>query len=206
MADAAVAFLLDDLHELLNNHGHLIKDNKKDLESLELQLRDLKTFIRNMERKRRKDELIEELIRNIRYAVYEAEDVVDAFVDAVKSSYFGGFTPKPPDSALEYEKSYLSKRAASIAFPKFWRSSWFSLTSIGKKVKEVNQSLVSLMDGAHSLTCDDDGDEHEKSKVNFNFYLSFVYVWHSYIEFLMLSSLNHEEKFKVRTYLIGRTT
>ncbi|XP_042009971.1 putative late blight resistance protein homolog R1A-3 [Salvia splendens] len=152
MTDASVAFLLDDLHELLINHAHLIKDNKKDLESLEKQLRDLKTFIRNTEKKRIKDD---ELIRNIRCAVYEAEDVIDAFVDAVQRSYF---------EALEFESSYLSKRAASIVFPKFWRSSWFSITGIGKKVKEVTQNLMSLMDGAHSLNIDDDGDKHENSK------------------------------------------
>ncbi|KAG6405347.1 hypothetical protein SASPL_132936 [Salvia splendens] len=156
MTDASVAFLLDDLHELLINHAHLIKDNKKDLESLEKQLRDLKTFIRNTEKKRIKDD---ELIRNIRCAVYEAEDVIDAFVDAVQRSYF---------EALEFESSYLSKRAASIVFPKFWRSSWFSITGIGKKVKEVTQNLMSLMDGAHSLNIDDDGDKHENSKSSTN--------------------------------------
>ncbi|XP_073064636.1 putative late blight resistance protein homolog R1A-10 [Primulina eburnea] len=99
MADAAVEFLLENLKQLLLYHAHLILDSKTQVENLENDLRLFKAFLKDSTKKRKKDETLRELVRQIRDVVYEAEDVIDAFVTQaaeIKSkSYFKKifFTP-----------------------------------------------------------------------------------------------------------------
>ncbi|KAK4438441.1 putative late blight resistance proteinR1A-10 [Sesamum alatum] len=92
MADAAVEFLLDNLQQLLIYHTHLISDAKNQVEKLESDLRLFKAFLRDSTKKRRKDESLRELVRQIRDVVYEAEDIIDAFVtqaaESKSKSYF----------------------------------------------------------------------------------------------------------------------
>ncbi|XP_073140169.1 putative late blight resistance protein homolog R1A-10 [Henckelia pumila] len=80
MADAAVEFLLENLKQLLLYHAHLILDSKRQVENLENDLRLFKAFLKDSTKKRKKDETLRELVRQIRDVVYEAEDVIDAFV------------------------------------------------------------------------------------------------------------------------------
>ncbi|KAL8474691.1 hypothetical protein ACS0TY_031219 [Phlomoides rotata] len=80
MADAAVEFLLENLKQLLLHHANLIKDAKNLLEKLENDLRLFKAFLRDSAKKRRKDEKLRELVRQIQNVVYEAEDIIDAIV------------------------------------------------------------------------------------------------------------------------------
>lgn len=80
MADAAVQFLLDNLKHLLLYHVDLVKDVKNQLEKLEYDLRLFKAFLRDSAKKRRKDETLRELVRQIQNVVYEAEDVIDSIV------------------------------------------------------------------------------------------------------------------------------
>ncbi|KAL6559346.1 hypothetical protein OROGR_004463 [Orobanche gracilis] len=86
MADAAVEFLLDNLQQLLLYHAHLITDAKNQVEKLEKDLRLFKAFLKDSTRKRRKDNSLRELVSQIRDVVYEAEDVVDAFVTQAAES------------------------------------------------------------------------------------------------------------------------
>ncbi|KAL0318595.1 UNVERIFIED_CONTAM: putative late blight resistance proteinR1B-8 [Sesamum angustifolium] len=92
MADAAVEFLLDNLQQLLIHHAHLISDAKNQVEKLESDLRLFKAFLRDSTKKRRKDDSLRELVRQIRDVVYEAEDIIDALVtqsaESKSKSYF----------------------------------------------------------------------------------------------------------------------
>ncbi|XP_073140567.1 putative late blight resistance protein homolog R1A-10 [Henckelia pumila] len=80
MADAAVECLLDNLKQLLLYHANLILDAKNQVENLENDLRLFKAFLRDSTKKRKKDESLRVLVGQIRDVVYEAEDVIDAFV------------------------------------------------------------------------------------------------------------------------------
>lgn len=92
MADAAVEFLLENLKQLLLHHVDLIKDAKNQLEKLEYDLRLFKAFLKDSTKKRRKDEKLRELVRQIQSVVYEAEDVIDSVVtqaaEAKSKNYF----------------------------------------------------------------------------------------------------------------------
>ncbi|KAG8378689.1 hypothetical protein BUALT_Bualt07G0011400 [Buddleja alternifolia] len=86
MADAAVEFLLENLQQLLLYHAHLISDAKNQVETLENDLRLFKAFLKDSTKKRRKDDSLRELVRQIRDVVYEAEDIIDAFVTQAAES------------------------------------------------------------------------------------------------------------------------
>ncbi|CAA0818078.1 Putative disease resistance protein [Striga hermonthica] len=80
MADAAVEFLLENLKQLLLTKAELISSAKGQVERLEKDLRLFNAFLKDSTKKRRKDLRLRELVRQIRDVVYEAEDVIDAFV------------------------------------------------------------------------------------------------------------------------------
>ncbi|KAL1568330.1 putative disease resistance RPP13-like protein 3 [Salvia divinorum] len=86
MADAAVEFLLENLQQLLLYHVHLIKDAKDQVERLERDLRLFKSFLKGSTKKRRREDSLRELVCQIRDVVYEAEDVIDAFVTQATES------------------------------------------------------------------------------------------------------------------------
>ncbi|KAH6809392.1 hypothetical protein C2S51_027175 [Perilla frutescens var. frutescens] len=86
MADAAVEFLLENLQQLLLYHVHLIKDAKEQVERLERDLRLFKSFLKDSTKKRRREDSLRELVCQIRDVVYEAEDVIDAFVTQATES------------------------------------------------------------------------------------------------------------------------
>lgn len=79
-------FLLENLQQLLLYHTNLISNAKEQVEQLDNDLRLFKAFLRDSTRKRRKDESLRELVRQIRDVVYEAEDVIDAFVTQAAES------------------------------------------------------------------------------------------------------------------------
>ncbi|KAK4428142.1 putative late blight resistance proteinR1C-3 [Sesamum alatum] len=92
MADAAVDFLLENLHNLQIYHSHLINKAKHRFEKLESNLRLFKAFLKDSVKKRREDEGLRDLASEIRDVVYEAEDIIDALVtqaaDSNTRSYF----------------------------------------------------------------------------------------------------------------------
>lgn len=141
MADAAVEFLLNNLKELLLYHSHLITDTKKQIESLDTDLRLFNAFLKDSMKKRRKDERTKELVRSIRDVVYEVEDVIDAFIT----------------QAME--------KKSTSAFLKFWKPS-VKLHDIGKKVEEVREKVDKARVDFANLSVHDQDDD-EKSEVNF---------------------------------------
>ncbi|XP_057770474.1 probable disease resistance RPP8-like protein 2 [Salvia miltiorrhiza] len=81
MADAAVEFLLDNLKQLLIHHAQLIKDAKGQVEQLEDNVGFFKSFLKKVSSKKlRKDETLKALVRDIRGVIYDADDIIDAFV------------------------------------------------------------------------------------------------------------------------------
>lgn len=90
MADAAVEFLLENLKQL-PRHADPIPDEAEKLES---HLRQFKAFLKIASKQRREEEEVTELTRCIRSAVYEAGDIIDAYVTqaavAKNKNYFQG--------------------------------------------------------------------------------------------------------------------
>ncbi|GER52525.1 NBS-LRR type resistance protein [Striga asiatica] len=99
MADAAIEFLLENLKQLLLTKAELISSSKSQVERLEKDLCLFNAFLKDSTKKRRKDLRLRELVRQIRDVVYEAEDVIDAFVtqaaDTKSKNYFLRSMHKP---------------------------------------------------------------------------------------------------------------
>ncbi|KAK4394883.1 putative late blight resistance proteinR1A-3 [Sesamum angolense] len=88
MADGAVEYIIRNLQQLLFHQAHLIAHARSDVEKLEKHLQFFKAFLKDTTKKWRKSDSMQKLIRDIRDVVYEAEDIVDAFVIvAAESSY-----------------------------------------------------------------------------------------------------------------------
>lgn len=74
-------FLLENLKQLLIHHAQLIKDAKKQVEQLEENVSFFKSFLKKVSsKKQRKDETLKALVRDIRGVIYDADDIIDAFV------------------------------------------------------------------------------------------------------------------------------
>ncbi|XP_051144790.1 putative late blight resistance protein homolog R1A-10 [Andrographis paniculata] len=80
MADAAVEFLLENLKQLLLYNASLILDIKDQVEFLYNDLCLFKAFLKDSTEKRRSNQILKELVKQIRDVVYEAEDAIDTFV------------------------------------------------------------------------------------------------------------------------------
>ncbi|GFP96613.1 putative late blight resistance protein homolog r1b-17 [Phtheirospermum japonicum] len=82
MADAAVEFLLENLKQLLLYNGNLIAGVKDEVESLYNDLSLFRAFLKDSteNHRRQQNEVLKELVKQIRNVVYEAEDAVDTFV------------------------------------------------------------------------------------------------------------------------------
>ncbi|KAK6124727.1 hypothetical protein DH2020_041528 [Rehmannia glutinosa] len=78
-------FLLENLKRLLLHHAHLV-NAKNQVEKLENDLRLFKAFLKDSTKKRRKDESLRQLVRQIRDVVYAAEDIIVAFVTQAAES------------------------------------------------------------------------------------------------------------------------
>lgn len=94
MADAIVEFLLTNLEELLFYHANLIFNVKDQVESLHKELSSMKSFLNDSREKRDESEYVQEIVRQITYVTYEAEDIIDKVV---------------VDAALQRSRSTLKK-------------------------------------------------------------------------------------------------
>ncbi|XP_057772146.1 putative late blight resistance protein homolog R1A-10 [Salvia miltiorrhiza] len=80
MAESAVDFLLQSIKDLVVYNSRLMQDKKGEIEILETDLRLLRAFLRDTLKNRKKNERINHLVRKIQDVVYEAENIIDAFV------------------------------------------------------------------------------------------------------------------------------
>lgn len=82
MAEAAVTFLLENVKKLLLEQINLILGAEKELQLLKNELELMKAFLKESATKREKGEVFIQFERQIREAVYEAEDTIDACLTA----------------------------------------------------------------------------------------------------------------------------
>ena len=82
MADSVVSFLLENLTQLLTQESKLLLGVKDQVRSLKNELSLINLFLQKTEGKRQ-DELVKEVVSQIRDVVYEAEDVIDTFIITV---------------------------------------------------------------------------------------------------------------------------
>ena len=82
MADSVVSFLLENLTQLLTQESKLLLGVKDQVRSLKNELSLINLFLQKTEGKRQ-DELVKEVVSQIRDVAYEAEDVIDTFIITV---------------------------------------------------------------------------------------------------------------------------
>ncbi|KAL2329669.1 hypothetical protein Fmac_017250 [Flemingia macrophylla] len=79
MADSVVSFLLENLSRLLNDEIKLLSGVEEKVNSLSNELKFIDIFLKSSEGKR-SDEIVKEVVSQIREVAYKAEDVVDTYV------------------------------------------------------------------------------------------------------------------------------
>ncbi|KAL2329668.1 hypothetical protein Fmac_017249 [Flemingia macrophylla] len=79
MADSVVSFLLENLSRLLNDEIKLLSGVEEKVNSLCNELKFIDIFLKSSEGKR-SDEVVKEVVSQIRDVAYKAEDVVDTYV------------------------------------------------------------------------------------------------------------------------------
>ena len=82
MADSVVSFLLENLTQLLTQESKLLLGVKGQVRSLKNELSLINLFLQKTAGKRQ-DELVKEVVSQIRDVAYEAEDVVDTYIITV---------------------------------------------------------------------------------------------------------------------------
>ncbi|XP_030941880.1 putative disease resistance RPP13-like protein 2 [Quercus lobata] len=82
MADSVVSFLLQNLTQLLTQESKLLGGVKDQVRSLKNELSLINRFLQKSEGKRH-DELVKEVVSQIRDVAYEAEDVIDTYIITV---------------------------------------------------------------------------------------------------------------------------
>ncbi|XP_059436535.1 disease resistance protein RPP8-like [Corylus avellana] len=80
MADSVVTFLLQYLPRLLADEANLLHGVTGEVESLRRELNLINIFLQNSQGKRNEHGIVKEVVRQIRDAAYEAEDVIDMFI------------------------------------------------------------------------------------------------------------------------------
>ena len=83
MADSVVSFLLENLTQLLSQESKLLWGVEDQVRLLQNELCLINIFLKNTEGKRHDNELLKEVVSQIRDVAYEAEDVIDTFIITV---------------------------------------------------------------------------------------------------------------------------
>ncbi|KAL0356274.1 UNVERIFIED_CONTAM: putative disease resistance protein [Sesamum radiatum] len=78
MADAAITFLLENGVQLVKSYYDLISGAENELKQLRDEVALLKAYLRQASRKEQKDDPLREMERQIREAIYDAEDTIDS--------------------------------------------------------------------------------------------------------------------------------
>ncbi|CAA2993882.1 late blight resistance homolog R1B-17 [Olea europaea subsp. europaea] len=143
MSDAAVEFLLENLKQLLLYNANLILDVKGQVEFLYNDLSLFKAFLKDSTEKRNKNATLQELVKQIRDVVYEAEDTVDTFV---------------AQAAVHKSRSSIERAFHIFDYPAKLRSVAKRIEDIRTKVKDIYEHKKF---GFEALQ---DGDGSRKSK------------------------------------------
>ncbi|KAH6822901.1 hypothetical protein C2S53_008094 [Perilla frutescens var. hirtella] len=122
MAEPAVTFLLENVQKLLVDHIKLVSGAENELRLLQNDLLLMKAFLEESANKREKGELFRQNERQIREAVYKAEDTIDAcLTQAAAAERSKGFAIKNLSKRLDLAKKVKSIREEDIQ-PVFFRA------------------------------------------------------------------------------------
>ncbi|PIN04260.1 hypothetical protein CDL12_23204 [Handroanthus impetiginosus] len=149
MADAAVEFLLENIKQLLLDQDRLIKDAKSQLQILEKDLSMFKALLEeHSTEKRNKNKALKELMRQIREVVYDAEDIIDAYV-----------TQAAQNKTRNFLTRIVLGRAKLLSLSQ-------NIEGIGQEVKRIYEKSRADFSTLHlgSLSGSDTGMEHKESK------------------------------------------
>ena len=83
MVDSVVSFLLENWTQLLSQESKLLGGVKDQVRLLQNELSLINIFLKNTKGKRRDNELVKDVVSQIRDVVYEAKDVIDTFIITV---------------------------------------------------------------------------------------------------------------------------
>ena len=83
MADSVVTFLLQNLTQLLAQESKLLGGVENQVRLLQNELSLINVFLQNTKGKRHGNELVKQVVSQIRDVAYEAEDVIDTFIVTV---------------------------------------------------------------------------------------------------------------------------
>ncbi|XP_072964084.1 putative disease resistance protein RGA4 isoform X1 [Typha angustifolia] len=128
--------MMDTASSYLESQRNWTKDMKKDLENLDTALTEILATVTTIERRRIKDENQKKLLRKLKDAVYDAEDVLDEFDYMVLRSKADNRTVV---SYLTSSSLQISKRLLGADQPKK------KLTEILKRLDEVKKTADCLL-------------------------------------------------------------
>jgi len=116
MADSVVSFLLENLTRLISQESKLLGEVEDQVKLLQNELSLINIFLKNTEGKRHDNELVKQVVRQIRDVAYEAEDVIDTFIMTVtkhrrRNATLGKFIPSA-DRAIAFHQ--VAKKIESI--------------------------------------------------------------------------------------------
>ncbi|XP_047944943.1 late blight resistance protein R1-A-like [Salvia hispanica] len=123
MADAATEFVLNNLKELVLHEAHLINDTEGNIKKLESDLLHFQAFLKDTVKMRKSNERIRLMRKEIHDAVYDVEDIIDAFM--VKNRETG--------KSSRFVKKILTSHESQL-----------NLDSIGQTVEEISGRVAQL--------------------------------------------------------------
>lgn len=80
MAVASVDFFIDNLKQLLEDNKDHIPGLKDDTDSLLVDLKSLKAFLKQAAKSRSENEIVKDMVKQMRITINEAEDCIEKFV------------------------------------------------------------------------------------------------------------------------------
>lgn len=144
MAEIAVEILAANLRQLkMSENARLVRDVRHEIEMIESTLRVFKDFLRDSSKMQRKDQIHQELIRQITDAVYGAEDIIDAYVSHASEMK---------------SKNYFMKSFANI-------TTTISVHDVARKLQSVSEQIQGNPINAVDSSSFDDEDRELLHKI-----------------------------------------
>lgn len=145
MAEAAVAFLLENVAQLVKYQVNLIAGAESELELLKRDLTSLKAFLRDAAAVPNKLEGFRDIEKKIRDVVYDVEDAIDscmtqAAIAKQKGSFRGLFSSKRASLAEEVKSLRVNKVTQMVATAKS-----FAASAMGKGSETSNEESTSKL-------------------------------------------------------------
>lgn len=122
MVEATVGFLAVNLTRLLKHEVKLLRGVEKQVTSLENELRMINIFLKNSEKERNNNELLKEVVNQIRDAAHDAEDTIDVYiVEVIK----------------QRRRNFIGKLYKSFDYANMLRQVASDITNIKDMIREI---------------------------------------------------------------------